>query len=188
MFRTLVNTPDTTIREAEVDLLNEEHKFNIRQIQRVLRILHKNLEDIPPVFEDGIFGEETERAVIAFQVQNGLLPNGVVDYDTWTKLMEAANEYVIKNAEPFPIFPYVSDEESGVLPDEAGKALWFLQAMLIAIGERYSGVDGVKLNGVNDSATRDAVAFIYQRTEDEETDGALTKATWNSVARLFNAI
>ena len=47
--------------------MNDEHDFNIRQIQRALRILHKNLEDIPVVFEDGIFGEETEKAVKAFQ-------------------------------------------------------------------------------------------------------------------------
>ena len=168
--------------------MNGEHEFNIRQIQRALRILHKNMEDIPPVFEDGIFGEETERAIVAFQTQNNLEPSGIVDYETWVNLMEAANEYIRKNAEPFPIFPYVSDEESGVLPDEEGKALWFLQAMLIAIGEVYSGVDGVRLNGKNDSATRDAVSYIYRKTEDEETDGSLNRRTWNSVARLFNAI
>ena len=168
--------------------MNGEHEFNIRQIQRALRILHKNLEDIPPVFEDGIFGEETERAVIAFQAQNGLEPTGIVDYETWVRLMEAANEYIQKNAEPFPIFPYVSDEESGVLPDDEGKAIWFLQAMLIAIGEVYSGVDGVRLNGKNDSATREAVSYIHRKSEGEETDGSLNKRTWNSVARLFNAI
>ena len=84
--------------------MNGEHEFNIRQIQRALRILHKNLEDIPPVFEDGIFGEETERAVIAFQAQNGLEPTGIVDYETWVRLMESANEYIQKNAEPFPMF------------------------------------------------------------------------------------
>lgn len=168
--------------------MNGEHEFNIRQIQRALRILHKNLEDIPMVFEDGIFGEETERAVVAFQAQSGLEPNGIVDYETWIKLMEAANEYIRKNAEPFPIFPYVSDEESGVLPDEEGKTLWFLQAMLIAIGEMYSGVDGVRLNGKNDSATRDAVSYIHKKSGEGETDGSLNRRTWNSVARLFNAI
>lgn len=168
--------------------MNGEHEFNIRQIQRALRILHKNLEDIPAVFEDGVFGEETEKAVKAFQEQNGLSVTGIVDYDTWVHLMEAANGYIRKNGEPFPIFPYISDEESGVLPDEEGKAIWFLQAMLIAIGEKYSGISEVDLNGKNDAATRKAVAFIHRKTEQEETNGALTKATWNSVARLFNAI
>ena len=168
--------------------MNEEHEFNIRQIQRALRILHKNGEDIPIVFEDGIFGEETERAILAFQTQNGLVPSGIVDYDTWVLLMESANEYIRKNAEPFPIFPYVSDEESSVLPEEEGKAIWFLQAMLIAIGEKYSGTDGVELNGKNDEATRNAIKYIHKCEEGESCDGALTRKTWNSVARLFNAI
>ena len=168
--------------------MNGEHDFNIRQIQRALRILHKNGEDIPNIYEDGIFGEETERGIIAFQTQNGLSPSGIVDYDTWVLLMEKANEYVRKNAEPFPIFPYVSDEESSVLPEEEGKAMWFLQAMLIAIAERYSGIDGVILNGINDEATRNAIKYIHKCEADENCDGALTRKTWNSVARLFNAI
>ena len=168
--------------------MNGEHDFNIRQIQRALRIFHKNGEDIPIVYEDGVFGEETEKGIIAFQAQNGLSPTGIVDYDTWVLLMEKANEYIRKNAEPFPIFPYVSDEESSVLPEEEGKAMWFLQAMLIAIAERYSGIDGVILNGINDEATRNAIKYIHKCEADENCDGALTRKTWNSVARLFNAI
>ena len=142
--------------------MNGEHDFNIRQIQRALRILHKNGEDIPIVYEDGIFGEETERGIIAFQAQNGLSPNGIVDYDTWVLLMEKANGYIRKNG--------------------------FLQAMLIAIAERYSGIDGVVLNGINDEATRNAIKYIHKCEADEKCDGALTRKTWNSVARLFNAI
>ena len=168
--------------------MNGEHDFNIRQIQRALRIFHKNGEDIPIVYEDGVFGEETEKGIIAFQAQNGLSPNGIVDYDTWVLLMEKANEYIRKNAEPFPIFPYVSDEESSVLPEEEGKVMWFLQAMLIAIAERYSGIDGVILNGINDEATRNAIKYIHKCEAEEKCDGALTRKTWNSVARLFNAI
>lgn len=168
--------------------MNEEHEFNIRQLQRALRILHKNGEDIPVVYEDGLFGPETERGVIAFQMQNGLSANGTVDYDTWVLLMEKANEYIRKNAEPFPIFPYVSDEESSVLPEEEGKAIWFLQAMLIAIAEKYSGIDGVVLNGINDEATRNAIKYIHKCEADESCDGTLNRKTWNLVARLFNAI
>ena len=180
------STPDSTTKGAE--FLNEEHEFNIRQIQRALRILHKNGEDIPLVYEDGIFGEETEKAVLVFQRQNNLPANGIVDYDTWVRLMESANEYIRKNAEPFPIFPYVSDEESSVLPEDEGKAIWFLQAMLIAIAEKYSGFDKVELTGINDKATQNAIILIHECEEGEKCDGALTRRTWNSVARLFNAI
>lgn len=167
--------------------MNSGHEFNIRQIQRALRILHKNGEDIPIVYEDGIFGPETEKAIVAFQEQNGLEPDGIVDRETWEHLMEDANSHLQKNAEPFPIFPYVSDEEDSVLPEEEGKAIWFLQAMLVAIAERYSGFDGVTLSGKNDEATRNAVKYIHKIAEKEESEGALTRRTWNSVARFFNA-
>ena len=166
--------------------MNEE-QFNVRQIQRALRILHKNGEHIPLVYEDGIFGKETEDGVIAFQKLNGIPQTGVVDYETWVLLMERANAYILKNAEPLPIFPYV-DEEDAVLPEEEGKAMYFLQAMLLAIGEKYSGFDDVVLNGKNDVATRNAIKKIHKCEADEACDGALTKRTWNSVARLFNAI
>ena len=168
--------------------MNEENEFNIRQIQRALRIIHKNGEDIPVVYEDGVFGPETERGVIAFQKQNGLEPNGIVDYETWVRLMEKANEYIKKNAEPLPIFPYVSDEESSVLPEDEGKAIWFLQAMLIAIAEKYSGIDGIVLNGKNDEATQNAIRYIHKCETGEDCSGALTRKSWNSVARLFNSI
>lgn len=178
-----------TIRKDERGFsLGEEYDFNVRQIQRALRILHKNGWDIPKVFEDGIFGEETERAVIAFQKENGLPPDGIVGKRTWELLMEKANEVLSENAEPFPIFPYVSDEESAVLPEEEGRAIYFLQAMLIAVAEKFSGFDGVVLNGKNDEATRAAIKKLRKYEEDEEPDGRLDRKSWNAVARLFNAI
>ena len=168
--------------------MNDEHEFNIRQIQRALRILHKNGDDIPIIYEDGIFGEETKRAVIAFQAQKSLDPTGTVDYGTWVLLMEKANEYIEKAAEPFPIFPYVNDEKSGVLPDEEGKTVWFLQAMLIAIGEKYSGVEEVMLNGKTDFATQNALNYIHSKNRSQNAEGKLSKESWNSVARLFNSL
>lgn len=168
--------------------MNNEHTFNIKQIQRALRILHKNGEDIPIVYEDGIFGEETERAVIAFQMQSQKEPTGIVDYATWVSLMEKSDEYIKKNAEAIPIYPFINNDENAVMPNESGSAVWFLQAMLISIGKRYSGFDKIVLNGINDEATRNAVIFIHKCAFDELCDGALTKSTWNSVARFFNAI
>ena len=168
--------------------MNDEHSFNIRQIQRALRILHKNGEDIPLVYEDGIFGPETEKAVIAFQALHGLEPNGIVDYETWVRLMEAANVYLIRNEEPFPIFPYVSNEKSGTMPGKKGKAVGYLQMMLRDIAEIYSGFDNVEITGINDPATQEAIILIHECGADEPCDGRLDRRAWNSVARLFNAV
>lgn len=37
---------------------------------------------------DGIFGRETQNAVIAFQSENGLIPDGIVGVRTWPKIIE----------------------------------------------------------------------------------------------------
>ncbi len=168
--------------------MDREHEYNIRQLQRALRILHKNGEEIPVVYEDGKFDEATERGVLAFQKLYKLPETGIVDYETWTELMRAANKYVRKNREPFPIFPYVSDGEDSVLPEDEGKAIWFLQAMLMSIAQKYTGFDNVTLTGKNDAQTKNALAYIHAKTEDEHGKEGLTRETWNSVARFFNAI
>lgn len=48
--------------------------------------------DLPTYGADGIFGEETKNAVIAFQIENLLTPDGVVGAKTW-----AAIEKTLKN-------------------------------------------------------------------------------------------
>ena len=53
---------------------------------------------------DGIWGENTRCAVLHFQRENDLLVTGVVDFETFAKLMERSNEKVQKvNMSPFPL-------------------------------------------------------------------------------------
>ncbi len=46
-----------------------------------------------PLEFDGVFGEETRRAVLAFQKANGLLPDGIVGPATWNALMPFLKGY-----------------------------------------------------------------------------------------------
>ena len=65
----------------------------IREIQKYLNyISDRTGGEIPRVAIDGFFGEETKKAVKAFQKEMGIYESGEVDYGTFTLLYE---EYLI---------------------------------------------------------------------------------------------
>ena len=59
----------------------------IRELQTYLRALETD-EDFR-VVPDGIFGAETEAAVRRFQNLVALEETGIVDFDTWTQMVES---------------------------------------------------------------------------------------------------
>lgn len=67
---------------------------SVRQLQFMLRVLSEYINDIPPVTEDGIFGQQTQNAVIAFQRFAGLTPDGIVGPATWSALYDRASALI----------------------------------------------------------------------------------------------
>ncbi|MDD4779660.1 MAG: peptidoglycan-binding protein [Tissierellia bacterium] len=57
-------------------------------IQQYLAFISTILTDIPAVTPDGVFGESTKAAVIAFQKQFNLTPDGIVGRETWNKIVD----------------------------------------------------------------------------------------------------
>jgi peptidoglycan hydrolase-like protein with peptidoglycan-binding domain len=64
---------------------------HVLTIQQALNRIAPRYPSIPAVAADGIFGTGTRGAVMAFQRQFGLSPDGIVGQQTWERLMlEAA--------------------------------------------------------------------------------------------------
>lgn len=66
-------------------------------IQEMLSYLSLVIPSIPPISEQGVFGEETEKAVIAFQNMVGLEPTGIVNEVTWNELYRIYREQRFMN-------------------------------------------------------------------------------------------
>ena len=60
----------------------------VEQLQEQLNAISNNYPLIPKIRVDGIYGEETQRAVEIFQDIFGLPETGAVDYRTWYKVQE----------------------------------------------------------------------------------------------------
>ena len=74
------------------DLRRGDSNEAVRLMQTYLNSISRDrYPNIPTVNEDGVFGGETERAVIAFQQSTGLNPTGVIDVTTWERISELYN-------------------------------------------------------------------------------------------------
>lgn len=65
----------------------------VEQLQTFLRVIARNNSAIPDVAVDGIFGPQTQAAVIAVQDWFDLEPDGVVGPITWNAIITLYNEY-----------------------------------------------------------------------------------------------
>ncbi len=60
----------------------------VRQIQEQLNAISEVYSSVPPANADGVFTENTQESVKAFQSLFGLPASGIVDYPTWYKIQE----------------------------------------------------------------------------------------------------
>ena len=106
-------------------------KVAIRNIQRYLRQLSYTDSDIPPVPIDGIFGEATENALIAFQNKNGLSPSGVADRESFDRLYEKYLQSSKRFAPPKGFSPFSRvPEQSSLSVGDIGFAVSSVQFLL----------------------------------------------------------
>ncbi|MDF2676172.1 MAG: putative peptidoglycan-binding protein [Bacillota bacterium] len=60
----------------------------VYNIQQYLSFISQFIPSIKAPYPDGVFDEDTETSVIAFQKNFGLKPNGIVEKITWDKIVE----------------------------------------------------------------------------------------------------
>lgn len=65
---------------------------SVIQIQNALNVVSTRYPSVSIVGVDGVFGNATQRSVIAFQNQFNLVGDGLVGETTWNKLFETVNE------------------------------------------------------------------------------------------------
>lgn len=65
--------------------------FAVTALQYLLQELTHTYDAQAIVPLDGFFGEETQKAVRAFQLRNALPPNGVADILTWNRIADQYN-------------------------------------------------------------------------------------------------
>ncbi len=159
--------------------------YAIQNLQRYLRQLSYDEEQIkaPPI--DGVFEGETQDALRAFQALKGLPVTGVADQETWELLYTLYRASLAKNAPPRAVSVFPRTPESYALtPGSEGIAVSLLQHMLIELAYLYGDLGELSISGIYDAPTERAVSAFQDRNVLKKT-GSVDRATWNQIADQF---
>ena len=156
----------------------------IFNLQRYLRQLSRFDPDIPSVDEDGIFGEETERSLMAFQRKYGLPITGTADPETWARLFNEHLASVEARTRPDPvfIFPRFPPDYSVGRGDKniyVAVIQILLRDIIILYGldAEFFPIDG-EFGELTEGAVRD-----FQRIQRLPENGRVDRVTWNRLVR-----
>ncbi len=176
--------PGTPIRRGDVSSY-------VTVIQVSLNTIGQNYPAIPKVYPvDGIFGENTENAVRAFQQIFNLTPDGVVGKATWYQLVRI---YVaVKRLAELQSLGQTWYGNSFAYPDaitigDRGQKVELLQYMLSVIGFFVPEIPIPAVTGNFDETTRSAV-LAYENYIGLPPTGAAGNITWDSIYESFIAI
>lgn len=160
----------------------------IENLQRYLRQLSFDEEQIPAPPVDGIFESDTQRALVAFQEINGISPTGVADRETWELLYAAYRTSLARNTPPRAVALFPRSPNGYLLArGTVGAPVTALQYMLVELTHSYSAWEGLTVSGIFDEATEAAVT-AFQLANALPPSGTVDKATWNAVTDQHNTL
>ena len=157
----------------------------VANLQYYLDYLSAFYETIPPVPQDGVFGNATRAAVVDAQNTFGLPADGIVGEITWDAIYDAylgivgtiPLQYVEGEVVPFPgvVLRVGADSEDVRL----------LQQYLNFIAESYTEIPTVEVTGYFGPRTREAV-IAFQEIAGLPISGTVGAVTWNAITDLYS--
>lgn len=164
-----------------------DESIYVREFQYFLNVLGENLETIPEVAIDGIFGPATEAAVRAFQQTYGLPVTGIVDEETWVQLYNVYRGILLSSPQYYSETPVVLFPGYLLLFGMQGEEIRLLQEYLLKLSEVYPEIPTVTVNGIFGTATRDAV-IAFQSLFGLNPTGIVDALTWDAITDAYSDI
>ena len=160
-------------------------------IQSSLNRISNNYPAIPKIYPvDGIFGENTERAVTIFQEIFGLTPDGIVGKATWYKIVylyTAVNKLGELESQGQRLFGIYLTYPDTISEGNSGEKVFILQYFLSVLSQFYDFIPFIEISGFFGPETKNAV-IAFQRGKNLPQTGVVDNVTWNEIYREFRGI
>ena len=163
-----------------------ENASVIREAQTIIVRLSNFTDELHRIAIDGIYGEQTESQVRAFQNYIGVPETGVLDRDTFAQLVKSDHAIDLIVSESNTISPFgrrLAGKE--VSPGDSFDLVEMIQLMLKTIGLTYDLPEQLKVTGHYDENTEAAIKN-FQKINNLPESGSVDMITWNRLARSYN--
>ena len=155
----------------------------VKSLQRKLRNISSYNEEIPVIIADGIFGDSTEEAVLKFQQIYGLEQTGIVDFDTWNKIVEVSED-VDNRTNPSDEVLIFNEGNVPINPGDKDIQLYVIQAMMKALAELIENFVSPDVTGIHDENSVAAVKEI-QLISGLDDNGIIDVDFSNNLGQLY---
>lgn len=163
-----------------------DQKEAIKNLQTYLREISYHDTNIPPVAIDGIYDTSTREAVINFQREYGLVPNGIVNKKTWDSIYKIYKKDIATYCTVEGIFPCASARGGNIVePNEKSDLVMIIQIMLSTLQVAYDELGEIEISGIYDEKSMNAVKEIQKCNSLPQT-GIVDLCTWNHLATNYN--
>ncbi len=163
----------------------------VRTLQLRLNRISANYPAIPKVTVNGIFDQDTENAVRAFQRIFQLTEDGIVGKETWYRIQyvfASVKRLAELNSEGLSLEDISLQYTEQLSEGMTGTPVRVLQYLLAVVGAYYPEVPYLSnIDGVFGPQTRDAV-IAFQRLRGLTPDGIVGRETWNALYNTYITI
>ena len=158
----------------------------IIQMQKYLRALSYEYNEIPTVAVNGIFDVQTEKALKSFQSLSGLEPTGEADPVTWDLLRKQYN--ILLNTELQPLlFDSFPTSDSVFISGDSHPSIYSVQHAFQTLSRIFDNFTENDFTGYLDPPTEENVKEL--RSVSLLPDGThIDRDLWNILALLHNSL
>ncbi len=164
---------------------------DVRTVQLRINRISQNYPAIPKIYPvDGIFGEETDRAVREFQRVFNLTPDGIVGNATWYRVLLIFNGVKQLNSIISEGLTYSEVEKQfseTISPGDRGIGVELVQYLMLFISYFVDTIPQIELDGIYGPKTKEAVS-AFQEQYYLPVTGIVDSATWEYAYDIYAGI
>lgn len=164
-------------------MASEKQLQPIRCLQSMLRAIQLHQDKECSLIPDGIYGQQTLHAVMAFQQKKGMEVTGITDEKTWENIVAEYEHTRISFYHPAALDILMEPGQQYSVGDECCNIL-IAQAILNAFSLRYRNIPQPNITGAMDEQTQEAIS-AFQRCCCLPQTGCLDKETWMHMALQY---